>query len=747
MNDTRAPLEIWGGVECTVNRVGDRWFDQLAWSGHDRRIEDLDAIRSLGIRRVRYPLLWERLAPRDDGEIDWRWADARMDRLVRLRIEPVVGLLHHGSGPSSTSLVDEQFPVKFARFAAAVAERYPWVAAYTPVNEPLTTARFSGLYGHWYPHARADRVYVRALMNQLKGVVLAMRAIREVNPSAQLVQTEDCGRAFGTRETRHQVAYECDRRWLTFDLLCGRVDDRHRLHSWLTGAGMTAADEAFFLAEPCPPDIVGLNYYVTSDRYLDERLERYPPSAHGGNGYVAYADVEAVRARPEGIAGHDTHLRAAWKRYGIPLAITEVHIGCTREEQLRWLMEAADGAVRARAAGVDVRAVTAWALFGSFNWHSLVTRDEGHYEPGAFDLRGRSPRPTALARLIQCLASGGRPAEPALAGTPWWRRSTRLMQGSPQAARMAAAPRMTMEAARMARRQPSPPPVLIVGSTGTLGRAFHRICQERGLASQIVGRRDVDITSASAVERIVDTYRPWAVVNAAGYVRVDGAERDEQACLRANVDGAVNLARACARASVRYVTFSSDLVFDGEIGRPYVEDDAPRPLNVYGCSKAEAERRVLQLLPEALVIRTSAFFGPWDEYNFLAALFRHVAQRLSFHAPADSIVSPTYVPDLAHAALDLLIDRESGLWHVANDGAVTWFELARMAAERRGAGSDLVIAAQTAAVWGPAVRPVYSALTSRRGRLLRPIDAAVDAYVRDVRAVDAAIGGAACASR
>jgi dTDP-4-dehydrorhamnose reductase len=203
-------------------------------------------------------VLWERTAPRSLDEFDWRWSDERLPYLRALGVRPIVGLLHHGSGPSYTSLLDSRFPEKLARYADAVARRYRWVTDFTPVNEPLTTARFSGLYGHWYPHGRSDRDYIRALLNQMRGVVLAMRAIREVSPDARLVQTEDCGQTFGTQATRSQVRHEQHRRWLTWDLLAGRVDDRHPLHAFLTRHGMTGEDETFFLTAGCPPSLLGL---------------------------------------------------------------------------------------------------------------------------------------------------------------------------------------------------------------------------------------------------------------------------------------------------------------------------------------------------------------------------------------------------------------------------------------------------------------------------------------------------------
>lgn len=727
-----APLELWGGVECTVNRVGDRWFDQAAMSGHDVRHGDLDRFAAIGLRTLRYPVLWERLAPDSLDEIDWRWADARLGRLRELGVRPIVGLLHHGSGPRYTSLLDTRFPQQLARFAGAVAARYPWVMDFTPVNEPMTTARFSGLYGHWYPHHRNDRDFVRALLNQTRATVLAMRAIREVTPLARLIQTEDCGRSYGTAATVAQVTHERHRRWLTWDLLTGRIRDGHALLAFLRGAGMTADDEAFLAEAQCPPDVLGLNYYLTSDRYLDHRLDRYPDETHGTNGVIRYADVEAVRARPEGIAGHRAHLLAAWNRYHRPLALTEAHLGCTREEQMRWLMESWDGAAAARAAGADVRAVTVWALLGCHEWDSLVTRAQGHYEPGVFDVRGPTPRPTAIASIVDSLARGGKPHHPALAGPPWWRRPDRMPYGAARAAKG---------------HSPDAAPLLVIGSTGTLGRAFQRIAAQRGLACRLVGRQDVDIADPTRVDAIVRRFQPWAVINAAGYVRVDEAERDIEACRRANLTGPINLAAACRRHALPLVTFSSDLVFDGRAGRAYVEDDEPNALNVYGGTKAEAERRVREMLPAALVIRTSAFFGPWDDFNFLACLFRALDRGASFEADEDSTVSPTYVPDLVHASLDLLIDGETGLWHVVNAGAVTWLAFARMAAERTGRAMDLIKAVASDRAWGAAARPRFSALTSSRGQLPRSLDRALDAYLDEVRGARTAIRTDACASR
>jgi dTDP-4-dehydrorhamnose reductase len=726
------PLELWAGVECSVNRVGDRFFDQLEQSGHARRIRDLDRFAELGISALRYPVLWERTAPDGINRADWSWADERLARLRELKVAPIVGLVHHGSGPRSTSLLDPAFPEKLALYARAVAERYPWLTSYTPINEPLTTARFSGLYGHWFPHGRDDLTFARALLNQCRAVVLAMRAIREINPAAQLVQTEDLGKTFSTRALTYQAEFENERRWLSFDLLTGRLTRASLMWRYLRAVGIEEAELDWFAENSCPPNILGINHYLTSERFLDERLDRYPAHTRGGNGRDAYADVEAVRVCAEGPAGPRALMREAWERYHLPMAVTEAHLGCTREEQLRWLKEVWDGAQSLKAEGGDMRAVTVWSLLGSYDWNNLLTKSEGHYETGVFDLRSPRPRPTALARLMRELAAGRESEMPVLESPGWWRRLERLCYQP--VTRRPHEVSNTIQGVSLKGGQ-TVRTVLITGATGTLGRAFARICELRGLSYRLLSRREMDIADGESVERVLSSYDAWAVVNTAGYVRVDDAEREAGKCLRENTTGPQNLAEACARHGVKLVSFSSDLVFDGRVETPYVESSGTAPLGVYGQSKAAAERAVLSALPDALMIRTSAFFGPWDQYNFVTVALRALASGERFTAAGDALVSPTYVPDLVHAALDLLIDDESGIWHLANTGAISWADFARRAATLAGLDASLVTARSTNSLNLPAPRPLYSVLASERGNLLPTLDDALARYLRECEIV------------
>lgn len=418
-------LEIWGGIECTINRVGDAYMDQLEFAGHYQRTGDIDAVAGLGVRRLRYPVLWERHANPEVPE-RFRFAACGLERLRAHDIVPIVGLVHHGSGPPTTNLLDPLFPLKLANYASEVAREFPWVTAYTPVNEPLTTARFSGLYGHWYPHASDPVSFATALLHQCRAVALAMAAIRRVNPQAQLVLTDDLGHVRSVPSLRYQADFENERRWLAYDLLFGRVKAGHPMWDLLRQAADGDRLLGLMQDQPCPPNILGFNYYVTSERFLDDRLDRYSPALYGGNGRDTYVDVEAVRVCPDGLLGARELLNQAWRRFQAPLALTEVHLGCTEDEQMRWLRDVYQGAVRARADGANVIGLTVWALFGSYDWHTLVTRREGKYEPGVFEISHGALKARALTAYVQALARGEKADHPRARGPGWWETDERF---------------------------------------------------------------------------------------------------------------------------------------------------------------------------------------------------------------------------------------------------------------------------------------------------------------------------------
>jgi dTDP-4-dehydrorhamnose reductase len=268
-----------------------------------------------------------------------------------------------------------------------------------------------------------------------------------------------------------------------------------------------------------------------------------------------------------------------------------------------------------------------------------------------------------------------------------------------------------------------PRQLLITGATGTLGRAYSRLCDFRGLNHVLLSRGDMDIADPRSVAKSLDCHRPWAVINTAGYVRVSEAEHDRDACFRENARGAEVLARACADLGIPLVTFSSDLVFDGTKGAAYVESDEVNPTTVYGESKAEAERRVLSAHEKAIVLRTSAFFGPWDRYNFVWSILNTLSRGDNVDASTD-VVSPTYVPDLVNTSLDLLIDGGTGIWHMANIGETSWRDLAVSMAEKAGLDPELVNKAAESPV-------LNTALSTERGILMPSLESAIDRFFFD----------------
>ena len=703
------PLELWGGVECSVVRIGDEYRNQIIDTGHAARLQDIDAMAELGVKAVRYPILWETVAPESPNELDFSWHDERLKRLRDKGIRVIAGLVHHGSGPRYTNLLDPKFPDQLARYARRVAQRYPWIDAWTPVNEPFTTARFSCLYGHWYPHLHDIDATFRATVNQCLATLRAMRAIREVSPTSELIATEDMGRTFSTPELAYQAEHDNGRRWLPFDLLFGRVVEGHQFYRWLRNKAATQEVLDELATGEGRPDIIGFDHYLTSDRFLDHRTLRYTGVEAGSNGRDRYVDVEAVRVdklRP--LLGPALRLRETWERYKTPIAVTEVHHGCTRDEQVRWLVEMWTAAEQERARGADIRAVTIWALFGMVDWRSLLTRREGHYDVGVFDTRGETPRPTLVAKAAEALGRGDPFEHPLLDLPGWWKRPGRCHGRL----RFETLPSSSVKAR----------PILITGATGTLGQAFSRICAHRGIAHVLTSRADLDICEEDSIAAALDRYKPWAVINTAGFVRTwEAAERQDE-CFKANVTGPEQLARACKLHGIPLVTFSSDLVFNGRLGRSYVEPDEPAPVCEYGRSKAQAEARLLSIDADALIVRTSAFFGPWDRFNFLFNTVEQLTRGEDVFASDKSIVSPTYVPDLVHATLDLLLDQEKGIWHLTNQGAISWHELACQIADRAKLDPGRII------IPDDDVRADTS-LTSNRGLLLRPLDGAIDDFV------------------
>jgi dTDP-4-dehydrorhamnose reductase len=390
------------------------------------------------------------------------------------------------------------------------------------------------------------------------------------------------------------------------------------------------------------------------------------------------------------------------------MAVTEVHLNCTREEQLRWFKEAWDVCSGLKTSGIDIKAITAWSLLGAFDWNSLLTREEKKYESGVFDISNNVLRPTALAKLITSLNTSGTFDHPLINEKGWWH--TTLADSSHLSKKSIA------------------PSLLIIGKNGTLGRAIQKICRQRNIPFVAIGRSELDIRNKEQIEQAIDIYQPWAIINAAGYVRVDEAETDIEECFSINATGPNLLAACCNKNGIKFMTFSSDLVFDGNKISPYLEEDSIQPLNIYGKSKARAESLIMNSNATSLIIRTSAFFGPWDSYNFPMQIINSLKENKPCKVADDTFVSPTYVPDLVNTALDLFIDDEEGIWHLSNEGNISWSDFAYEIADRAGVSKDNLVSCCNDNMEWKARRPLYSALQSSKGVALPKFENALQRF-------------------
>jgi dTDP-4-dehydrorhamnose reductase len=251
--------------------------------------------------------------------------------------------------------------------------------------------------------------------------------------------------------------------------------------------------------------------------------------------------------------------------------------------------------------------------------------------------------------------------------------------------------------------------VTIFGASGLLGRALMR----EWSGDEVVGlmSRDADIRDAGQVQSAIQGTRPQWVVLAAAYTDVDGAESNPDRALSVNRDGALNVAQAAKQAGARLLFLSSDYVFDGKKKSPYETGDARNPLGVYARSKAEAETRLLEVLPDVCIARTSWLFGVGGRC-FPDTILKLAANRPALDVVDDQRGGPTYCIDLARAIIELCRKNATGIVHATNAGECSWFEFARAIVSEAGLTTE-VRPISTQQMPRPAPRPAYSVLSAK----------------------------------
>jgi dTDP-4-dehydrorhamnose reductase len=254
--------------------------------------------------------------------------------------------------------------------------------------------------------------------------------------------------------------------------------------------------------------------------------------------------------------------------------------------------------------------------------------------------------------------------------------------------------------------------VLVAGAAGMLGGDVVLAAGNAGHEVVGFGRNELDVTDPAAVEAKLSTEGPDVVVNCAAWTDVDGAEDAEEEAMAVNGTGAGVLAAAAAAGEATVVYVSSDYVFDGAKGAPYVESDQPAPLSAYGRTKLAGEEATAAANPRHFIVRSSWLFGAGGG-NFVETMLRLAADHGEVLVVRDQVGSPTYTWHLAHGIVRLVEGLEYGIHHMAASGACSWYEFAREIFEQAKIECK-VLSGTTEMLGRPAPRPPYSALVSER---------------------------------
>lgn len=251
--------------------------------------------------------------------------------------------------------------------------------------------------------------------------------------------------------------------------------------------------------------------------------------------------------------------------------------------------------------------------------------------------------------------------------------------------------------------------ILITGADGQLGQALQRVLTGHRILPAVWPA--FDLLKSEAEQSVLEA-RPDAVIHAAAYTDVDGAEREPETAMAVNAEGTERVARAAAKAGARLLYISTDYVFDGRKGAPYVETDAPNPINAYGRSKLEGEQRALALCPNTLIVRTSWLYGVTGK-NFVRTIMRRATEQSLLRVVGDQRGCPTYAADLAGILARVLDLDLRGVAHAAGGGDCTWYEFACEILSLMGLSLP-VQQITTAELGSPTPRPAYSVLANRR---------------------------------
>ncbi|ERK72450.1 family 1 glycosylhydrolase [Leifsonia aquatica] len=379
-------LHLGLGIEDTFvpqARPGERAIDEYELTEHYERFDaDFALAAGVGAELLRWGVPWYRVAP-EPGVWDWEWTDRAIESMLGHGIRPIIDLLHYGT----PLWLDGQFahtdyPRHVEEYARRFAERYgDRVTDYTPVNEPVIHALFSGEYGYWPPYLEGADGFARIAANLARGFVRSQRAIASVIGDRAVFVHVDAAMSFIGDDTAPEHREEAERLrhqvHLVEDLVTGRVDAAHPLRDRLASA--VPDDELeWFRVNAVHPDIMGVNYYP---RHSTELFE--PGVRHGGG----FADPRPSVDR--GAEGLRESLLSFARRYGAPVMVTETCVTGTVDERLAWLDDSLALVEGMRADGADIVGYVWWPLFDMYEWtwrHTDAPRADHLLTMGLHDL-------------------------------------------------------------------------------------------------------------------------------------------------------------------------------------------------------------------------------------------------------------------------------------------------------------------------------------------------------------------------
>lgn len=390
------------GIEDTFvpqSRDGERAIDEYELTEHyEQYAEDFALAAGSGAELLRWGVPWYRIAP-EPGRWDWSWTDRAVNALLDAGLTPIIDLLHYGTPLwLEREFANPDYPHHAAEFAERFATRYgDRVTDYTPVNEPVIHALFSGEYGYWPPYLHGPAGFATIAANLARGFVRTQQAIAaSIGARAAFVHV-DAAMGFVGDETAPEHLEEASRLrhqvHLVEDLVTGRVDDRHPLRRHLIPA-IDDAELSWFHENAVQPDVMGVNYYP---RHSTELFE--PGVRHAGG----FTDPRPAVDR--GTEGLRDAIDLYAGRYGAPVMITETCVTGSVTERIRWLDESVALAERIRAEGTRLVGYTWWPLFDMYEWtwrHSGRPRADHLLTMGLYDL---AESPEGLLRLPNPVAA------------------------------------------------------------------------------------------------------------------------------------------------------------------------------------------------------------------------------------------------------------------------------------------------------------------------------------------------------